>query len=222
MPKPHDHFREHLSSDIAYSRSQMVSAILCDSEALEELDEYSELRMDFDLGQIGQKVEYIRYLVKGIAASKGNVQAELWALHNERIELAKLIEEKRIEIAPLAFMRGRTLSNAVIILDEAQNCTSMQMEMFLTRIGENSRMIVTGDPSQVDLPPGQTSGLGEAIGLLKDIAAVAHVPFTDQDVVRHELIAKIVRAYDQAGRERSAAQAETTPPRPAADGGNGK
>ena len=97
MPKPHDHFREHLSSDIAYSRSQMVSAILCDSEALEELDEYSELRMDFDLGQIGQKVEYIRYLVKGIAASKGNVQAELWALHNERIELAKLIEEALVK-----------------------------------------------------------------------------------------------------------------------------
>ncbi|HXK54101.1 MAG TPA: PhoH family protein [Hyphomicrobiales bacterium] len=138
----------------------------------------------------------------------------------ERVERG--LEQGSIEIAPLAFMRGRTLSNAVIILDEAQNCTSMQMKMFLTRIGENSRMIVTGDPSQVDLPPGQTSGLGEAIGLLKDIAAVAHVPFTDQDVVRHELIAKIVRAYDQAGRERSAAQAETTPPRPAADGGNGK
>ena len=132
----------------------------------------------------------------------------------ERVERG--LEQGSIEIAPLAFMRGRTLSNAVIILDEAQNCTSMQMKMFLTRIGENSRMIVTGDPSQVDLPPGQTSGLGEAIGLLKDIAAVGHVAFTDQDVVRHELIAKIVRAYDQAGRERNG------PPGAAASGGESK
>ena len=93
MPKPHDHFREHLSSDIAYSRSQMVSAILCDQEALEELDDCSELRLDFDLGQIGQKVEYIRYLEKGIAASKGNTGAETWELHNKRIELARLIED---------------------------------------------------------------------------------------------------------------------------------
>lgn len=92
MPKPQDHFHEHLSSDIQYSRYQMVSAILCDPEALEQLDYDSELRLDFDLGAIGQKVEYIRYLQRGIAASKSNTGAEVWALHNERIELSRLIE----------------------------------------------------------------------------------------------------------------------------------
>ena len=103
-----------------------------------------------------------------------------------------------IEVAPLAFMRGRTLANAVVILDEAQNTTSMQMKMFLTRLGENSRMIVTGDPSQIDLPPGQTSGLVEATALLRGVAGVAEVRFTRADVVRHPLVARIVEAYDAA------------------------
>jgi phosphate starvation-inducible PhoH-like protein len=95
-------------------------------------------------------------------------------------------------------MRGRTLSNAAVILDEAQNTTSMQMKMFLTRLGENSRMIVTGDPSQVDLPSGQASGLAEATRILKDVEGIAHVSFTAQDVIRHELVARIVDAYDRA------------------------
>ena len=95
-------------------------------------------------------------------------------------------------------MRGRTLANAVVILDEAQNTTSMQMKMFLTRLGENGRMIVTGDPSQIDLPPGQTSGLAEAIRLLADVEGIGHVAFTADDVVRHELVARIVEAYDSA------------------------
>jgi phosphate starvation-inducible PhoH-like protein len=103
-----------------------------------------------------------------------------------------------IEVAPLAFMRGRTLANAAIILDEAQNTTSMQMKMFLTRLGEGSTMIVTGDPSQIDLPPGQRSGLIEAIDLLRGVEGVAQVRFTDADVVRHPLVARIVRAYDGA------------------------
>src|SRR5262249_2230833 len=103
-----------------------------------------------------------------------------------------------IEIAPLAFMRGRTLSNAAVILDEAQNTTSMQMKMFLTRLGENSHMIVTGDPSQVDLPPGQTSGLAEAIRLLKADGGIGHSLFRHGDVIRHELVARIVAAYDKA------------------------
>jgi phosphate starvation-inducible protein PhoH and related proteins len=103
-----------------------------------------------------------------------------------------------IEIAPLAFMRGRTLSHAIAILDEAQNCTSMQMKMFLTRLGEGSKMIVTGDPSQVDLPAGQTSGLREAITILGNVKGIAHIPFTAADVVRHELVARIVEAYEQA------------------------
>ncbi|MGK9200252.1 MULTISPECIES: PhoH family protein [Sinorhizobium] len=101
-----------------------------------------------------------------------------------------------IEIAPLAFMRGRTLANAAVILDEAQNTTSMQMKMFLTRLGENGRMIVTGDPSQVDLPRGVKSGLVEALHILKGVEGVSVIRFKDADVVRHPLVARIVRAYD--------------------------
>jgi len=101
-----------------------------------------------------------------------------------------------IEIAPLAFMRGRTLENAAIILDEAQNTTSMQMKMFLTRFGEGSRMIVTGDPSQTDLPAGQQSGLVEAVHILKNIENVEMVFFGESDVVRHRLVRAIVHAYE--------------------------
>jgi phosphate starvation-inducible PhoH-like protein len=103
-----------------------------------------------------------------------------------------------IEVAPLAFMRGRTLANAVVILDEAQNTTSMQMKMFLTRLGENSKMIVTGDPSQIDLPRGEKSGLVEATALLDGIEGVHISRFNDKDVVRHALVGRIVRAYDAA------------------------
>ena len=106
-----------------------------------------------------------------------------------------------IEIAPLAFMRGRTLTNAAVILDEAQNTTSMQMKMFLTRLGENSRMIVTGDPSQVDLPGGVKSGLVEALDLLGKIKGVSVIRFNAEDVVRHQLVARIVRAYDEAPKK---------------------
>jgi phosphate starvation-inducible PhoH-like protein len=109
----------------------------------------------------------------------------------------RALEGGEIEIAPLAFMRGRTLHNAAVILDEAQNTTPMQMKMFLTRLGENSRMIVTGDPSQIDLPPGQASGLNQALAILSDIEGVGHVAFTAEDVIRHELVARIVAAYDK-------------------------
>jgi phosphate starvation-inducible protein PhoH and related proteins len=105
-------------------------------------------------------------------------------------------------------MRGRTLANAAVILDEAQNTTSMQMKMFLTRLGENSRMIVTGDPSQVDLPPGQISGLHEALRLLADVEGIARVVFTAQDVIRHELVTRIVEAYDKASAARASAAKE--------------
>jgi len=121
----------------------------------------------------------------------------LFDLMDARV-VERALQTGEIEIAPLAFMRGRTLSNAVVILDEAQNTSAMQMKMFLTRLGENSRMIVTGDPSQVDLPPGQTSGLADAVRLLSSIEGVGHVAFTAQDVVRHDLVARIVEAYDQA------------------------
>ncbi|MBU1212690.1 MAG: PhoH family protein [Alphaproteobacteria bacterium] len=103
-----------------------------------------------------------------------------------------------IEIAPLAFMRGRTLANAFVILDEAQNTTSMQMKMFLTRLGENAKMVVTGDPSQIDLPSGMTSGLDEAVRLLNGVQGIEAVRFTGADVVRRDLVAKIVAAYDGA------------------------
>jgi phosphate starvation-inducible protein PhoH and related proteins len=115
----------------------------------------------------------------------------------------RTLQSGEIEIAPLAFMRGRTLSNAAVILDEAQNTTAMQMKMFLTRLGENSRMIVTGDPSQVDLPPGQTSGLAEALRLLAQVEGIEHVAFTHHDVVRHELVSRIVEAYDLAAAGRA-------------------
>lgn len=112
-----------------------------------------------------------------------------------------------IEIAPLAFMRGRTLAHSAIILDEAQNTTSMQMKMFLTRLGEGARMIVTGDPSQIDLPPGQKSGLVEALRILDGIEHIVAVRFNEKDVVRHPLVAAIVGAYDRDGREQAAKRA---------------
>jgi phosphate starvation-inducible protein PhoH and related proteins len=127
----------------------------------------------------------------------------LFDLMDARI-VERALQTNEIEIAPLAFMRGRTLANAVVILDEAQNATSMQMKMFLTRLGENARMIVTGDPSQVDLPAGQVSGLAEAVRLLGDIEGIGRTVFTHEDVIRHELVGKIVAAYDRAPRPGSA------------------
>lgn len=111
--------------------------------------------------------------------------------------VAKGIAENQIEIAPLAFMRGRTLSSAFIILDEAQNTTPQQMKMFLTRLGEGSRMVVTGDPTQVDLPSGATSGLADAVAVLKGVSGVASVGFSNSDIVRHALVGRIVAAYDK-------------------------
>ena len=111
-------------------------------------------------------------------------------------QVEKLLAEKRIEIAPLAFMRGRTLSNAFVVLDEAQNATSMQMKMFLTRLGEGSRMVITGDRTQVDLPRGVPSGLSEAERILKGVKGVSFNYFTAKDVVRHPLVARIINAYE--------------------------
>ncbi len=120
----------------------------------------------------------------------------LYDLMDARI-VERALQTTEIEIAPLAFMRGRTLSNAAIILDEAQNTTAMQMKMLLTRLGENSRMVVTGDPSQVDLPSGQTSGLADAVHLLDGVEGIGRVSFTAADVIRHELVARIVEAYER-------------------------
>jgi len=146
-------------------------------------------RLGFLPGDLREKVDpYLRPIYDA-----------LYDLMDSRI-VERALQTGEIEIAPLAFMRGRTLTNAIIILDEAQNTTSMQMKMFLTRLGENSRMIVTGDPSQVDLPQGQTSGLAEATRLLRDVKGIAQVNFTAADVIRHELVARIVAAYEGAAR----------------------
>ena len=111
-------------------------------------------------------------------------------------QMQKLVEEKRIEIAPLAFMRGRTLANAFVVLDEAQNATTMQMKMFLTRLGEGSRMVITGDRTQVDLPRGVQSGLRDAERILAGVPGISFSYFTASDVVRHPLVARIIQAYD--------------------------
>lgn len=112
-------------------------------------------------------------------------------------KVARALDSGTIEIAPLAFMRGRTLSNAFIILDEAQNATCAQMKMFLTRMGENSRMVITGDPSQSDLPNKNDSGLAEALGILPHVRGVKTIRFAAEDVIRHDLVARIVQAYEK-------------------------
>jgi phosphate starvation-inducible protein PhoH and related proteins len=147
-------------------------------------------RLGFLPGDVREKVDpYLRPIYDA-----------LYDLMDARL-VERAIETTEIEIAPLAFMRGRTLSNAVVILDEAQNTTAMQMKMFLTRLGENSRMIITGDPSQVDLPSGQISGLAEATRLLKNVEGIGIVSYTAADVIRHELVARIVEAYDKDTRK---------------------
>lgn len=120
-------------------------------------------------------------------------------------QVVKRLESGEIEVAPLAFMRGRTLTNAFAILDEAQNTTAVQMKMFLTRLGEGSRMVVTGDLSQVDLPRGIRSGLRHATETLTGVEGVSFIEFTDVDVVRHPLVSRIVRAYDRVEKRRGSA-----------------
>ena len=115
--------------------------------------------------------------------------------------MMKKMETGEIEVAPLAYMRGRTLSNAFVILDEAQNTTRTQMKMFLTRMGESSRMVINGDLSQTDLPKGSVSGLRDAFDILEDVDEIAFHHFTSQDVVRHKLVSKIVHAYDRHNRD---------------------
>lgn len=112
-------------------------------------------------------------------------------------QVERRLNNGEIEIAPLAFMRGRTLSDAFVILDEAQNTTPVQMKMFLTRLGHNARMVITGDLSQIDLPSGIESGLHQALRLLKNIPEIAMIIFNENDVVRHPVVAKIVKAYDK-------------------------
>ncbi len=142
-------------------------------------------RLGFLPGDMKEKVDpYLRPLYDALYD----------VLPPERVERG--LETKMIEIAPLAFMRGRTLAHSIVILDEAQNCTAMQMKMFLTRLGEGSKMIITGDPSQVDLPMGQSSGLVDALSILADVEGIAHIAFTRADVIRHPLVGRIIEAYE--------------------------
>ena len=115
-------------------------------------------------------------------------------------QAGRLIEQGVIEVAPLAFMRGRTLSRAFVILDEAQNTTPAQMKMVLTRLGEDSQIVVTGDPGQSDLPGGRAEGLNEALSILEGVEGVAIQRFSDADVVRHALVSRVGRAYTAKGR----------------------
>ena len=143
-------------------------------------------KLGFLPGDLQEKVNpYLRPLYDGLQ--------EMFGLETYQ----KLIEKNAIEVAPLAYMRGRTLSNAFIILDEAQNTTREQMTMFLTRLGENSKMIVTGDLTQTDLPDGKKSGLREAVNVLKNIDGISIRYLTEKDVVRHPLVQAIVKAYEK-------------------------
>jgi len=146
-------------------------------------------KLGFLPGDIREKVDpYLRPLYDALGQMISIEQTE------------RRLENGDIEVAPLAFMRGRTLSNAFVILDEAQNTSPMQMKMFLTRFGANCRMVVCGDPSQVDLPDGTPSGLFHAMDILKDIEEISFIEFNADDVVRHPLVGDIVRAYDKAER----------------------
>lgn len=144
-------------------------------------------KLGFLPGDLSEKVDpYLRPLFDALQEMMGQ---EAYQRH---------IERGSIEIAPLAYMRGRTLSNSFIILDEAQNTTREQMKMFLTRMGENSRIVVTGDITQIDLPHNVTSGMADAIDVLKDVDGIEIVRLTAKDVVRHELVTKIIQAYEKA------------------------
>ena len=149
-------------------------------------------RLGFLPGDLAQKVDpYLRPLYDALYDLMGFDKVQ------------RLFEKQTIEIAPLAYMRGRTLNHAFVILDEAQNTTPEQMKMFLTRIGFGSKAVITGDPSQVDLPRGQQSGLAHAVRVLEDVQGIATTRFTSRDVVRHPLVARIVDAYDRAAEEES-------------------
>jgi phosphate starvation-inducible protein PhoH and related proteins len=174
---------------VAYAAARMESG-QCDRLILSRPAVEAGERLGFLPGDMREKVDpYLRPLYDALYD----------VLAPERVERG--LATGMIEIAPLAFMRGRTLSHAIIILDEAQNCTPVQMKMFLTRLGEQSKMIVTGDPTQVDLPPGKDSGLLEAVSILDGIDDIAHIAFTGADVVRRELVGKIVNAYEAAPKK---------------------
>jgi phosphate starvation-inducible protein PhoH and related proteins len=199
-PRQREYLRQILAHDITFGigpagTGKTYLAVACAVDALErDLVQRIVLtrpaveageRLGFLPGDLAQKVDpYLRPLYDALYDLVGF----------DRV--AKLFERQAIEIAPLAYMRGRTLNHAFVILDEAQNTSSEQMKMFLTRIGFGSKAVVTGDPSQVDLPKGQKSGLMDAQDVLQNVRGIAMVRFSSIDVVRHPLVARIVEAYD--------------------------
>ncbi len=147
-------------------------------------------RLGFLPGDMKEKVDpYLRPLYDALSD----------VMFRDKLEKAMIAEI--VEVAPLAFMRGRTLPRAFVILDEAQNTTAMQMKMFLTRLGEGSRMVITGDPSQIDLLPNVTSGLNDAMSVLRGVPGIETITFTEKDVVRHPLVGRIVGAYDKRDKK---------------------
>jgi phosphate starvation-inducible PhoH-like protein len=200
-PRQRDYLNNILKHDITFGvgpagTGKTWLAVACAIDALER-DTVQRLiltrpaveageRLGFLPGDLAQKVDpYLRPLYDALYDLMGA----------ERVQ--RLFEKQTIEIAPLAYMRGRTLNHAFVILDEAQNTTPEQMKMFLTRVGFGSKAVITGDPSQVDLPKGHKSGLAHAVKVLKDVKGIAVTHFTSRDVVRHPLVARIVDAYEQ-------------------------
>ena len=167
-------------------KSKEVSRIILTRPAVEAGE-----KLGFLPGDLQNKVDpYLRPLYDGLFDMLG---AE---------SFQKLLEKQTIEVAPLAYMRGRTLDDAFIILDEAQNTSREQMKMFLTRMGTGSKVVVTGDVTQIDLPDRSRSGLLDALNVLKNVEGIARVYFTEKDVVRHRLVQEIVKAYDRVARQR--------------------
>jgi len=202
-PRQREYLKNILAHDITFGTGPAGTgktwlAVACAIDALER-DAVQRLvltrpaveageRLGFLPGDLAQKVDpYLRPLYDALYDLMGF----------ERVQ--KLFEKQTIEIAPLAYMRGRTLNRAFVILDEAQNTTPEQMKMFLTRIGFGSKAVINGDPSQIDLPKGQRSGLSHAVEVQENVQGIATTRFTSRDVVRHPLVARIVEAYEQAG-----------------------
>lgn len=200
-PKQGEYIEQILKHDITFGTGPAGTgktwlAVACAIDALER-DNVQRLiltrpaveageRLGFLPGDLAQKVDpYLRPLYDALYDLMGFDKVQ------------RLFEKQTIEIAPLAYMRGRTLNNAFVILDEAQNTTPEQMKMFLTRIGFGSKAVVNGDPTQVDLPKNQPSGLANALEVLSDVQGIAITRFTSRDVVRHPLVARIVDAYEK-------------------------
>ena len=173
-----------VAAAVAAFRAQQVDRIILTRPAVEAGE-----KLGFLPGDLQQKVDpYLRPLYDALFDMLG---AETYQ---------RYVERGSIEVAPLAYMRGRTLDDSFIILDEAQNTTGEQMKMFLTRLGFNSKMVITGDVTQIDLPDGKRSGLKEAVRILKGVEDIAIFRFTEKDVVRHKLVQDIIRAYERASR----------------------